>query len=50
MQKIDQMLIEPDGDVVVILDQARVSQTNLINEPGEVGDSTEEHSGAAGIW
>ena len=33
MQKLDQMLIEPDGDVVVVLDQARVSKTNLINEP-----------------
>ena len=37
-------------DKVVILDQARVSQTNLINEPGEVGESAEEYFGAAGIW
>jgi len=26
-----------------------VSKTNLINEPGEVGDSTEEHFRAARI-
>src|SRR5262249_22078005 len=45
----DQMLVEPHSDVVVVLDQPRVSEANFIDEPAKVGDSAEEYFRATRI-
>jgi hypothetical protein len=49
LQKIDQVLIEPDRDVIVVLNPARMPQANLVNEPPEMRDAAEQGFGAAGI-
>jgi hypothetical protein len=49
LQKIDQVLTEPHRDVIVVLNLTGVPQPNLINEPPQVGNATEEGFGTAGI-
>jgi len=49
LQKINQVLVEPDRDVVVVLNLARIPQTNLIDEPPQVGNATEQSVRAAGV-
>jgi hypothetical protein len=49
LQKIDQVLIESHRDVVVVLNLAFMSQTNLIDEPPQVGKAAEESLGTPWI-
>jgi hypothetical protein len=42
LQEIDQMLVKADGDVVVILNQARVPEMDLVNESSEMRDAADE--------
>ena len=49
LQKIDQVLIEPDRNVVVVLNLACMPKTNLIDEPPQVGNATEKGFGTAKI-
>jgi hypothetical protein len=48
-EKLDEMLIEPHRDVIVVLNLARVPQTNLVNEPPQVGYSTEKSFGTSRV-
>jgi hypothetical protein len=47
--ELDQVLIEPHRDVIVVLNLACVPQTNLIDKPPQMCDATKESFGAAGI-
>ena len=49
LQKINQVLIEPDRDVIVLLNLACMPQSNLIDEPPQVGDAAKESFGATRI-
>jgi hypothetical protein len=49
LQKIDQIIIKPHRDVVVVLNLALIPQTNLIDKPPQVGHAPEESFGTAGI-
>ena len=49
LQKIDQILIEPDRDVVVILNLAHIPQANLVDKPTQVGNVTEQSFGTEGV-
>src|SRR2546425_7995744 len=42
LEKINQVLIEPHCDVVVVLNLANISQPNLVDKSPEVGDTTEK--------
>lgn len=42
------VVVEPDRDVVVALSLAFMPQTNLVNEPSQMGNATEQDFGAAG--
>lgn len=41
-QEFDQMFVEPDGDVVVVLNEACVSHPNLVDEPGKMRDAAKK--------
>src|SRR5206468_1183916 len=49
LQKIDQVLVEPDRDVVVVLNLTCVPQTNLVDKPPQVGNATEQSLGTSRI-
>src|SRR4029077_19749075 len=50
LQKIDQSLIEPHRDVVVVLNLASMSQSNLVNKPPKVSNAAKESFGTSGIF
>ena len=48
-EELDEILIETYCDVVVILNLARMAETNLVDESPQVGNAAKESFGAAGI-
>jgi hypothetical protein len=39
-QKIDQVLVEPGRDVVVVLNLTGIAEFNLVDKPPQVGNAT----------
>ena len=47
LQKVDQVHIERDRDVVVVRNLTRVPQANLVDKPPHIGDTAQENVGTA---
>ena len=48
-QKVDEIFIEPNGEVIVILNPAGMPEPDLVDHPSEVGNAAEERFRATRI-